>query len=99
LPTPTSLLSISGISNSPIQFLVTGGARYWLKVIPNGGNPSPANLTLTIYCAPNLSVPAGAIAVNDDSAGFPLVYASGTADYTVLKFQDDFPSGEAGDPP
>ena len=94
--THTGILAIS-VQNKEIQFPVTAGATYFLELVTNGGNPTPANLSLSVYVAPNVSVPVGSIAVNDDTVGFPLALISSTADYTVLRFVDNFPAGEAGD--
>lgn len=91
-----SVLSVS-LVNMPIQFPVTGGAQYYLKLIPNGGNPTPAVLTLNVQVAPNSAVPRGSIAVNDDTTGFPLALVPSTADNTVLKFVNGIASGEEGD--
>lgn len=94
---PTNLLSISGGANLTIQFPVTSGTTYFLKVVPNGGNPTPANLTLSVELHTDVAAPLGTIAINDDTDGFPLALLSSTADYTVLRFVTDFPAGEAGD--
>jgi hypothetical protein len=85
-------------ANKPIQFPVTPGNTYWLKFAPNAGNPNPANLQVKAEVGPNLAVPVGSIAVNDDTELFPLVLLSATADDTVLNFFDTgFAAGEAGD--
>lgn len=97
LPTPTAVLGGITAQNKPVQFPVTGGAQYWFKVTTNAGNPSPANLTLKLQVAETRSSAIGAIAINDDTSGFPLAILSGTADYTVLRFQNEFPAGEGGD--
>ena len=91
-----SVLNVS-LQNKPIQFPVTGGLLYYLKLTPNGGNPSPADLTLNVREAPDVAVQRGDFAVNDDTPGFPLVLASSTGDYTALKFVNDVVAGEEGD--
>ena len=82
--------------NVPIQVPVTGGTTYYFEFRTNSGNPSPAVLTLSVMRGPALAVPAGSIAVNDDTEGFPLVFLSGTTG-AVLRAVHPFPAGEAGD--
>ncbi len=94
--TQTQILSIT-VANKPIQFTVTAGELYYLEFTPNGGNPSPAVLTLSVLKGPTFAVPVGSIAVNDDTVGFPLALLSSTADNTVLTFVSPFAAGEAGD--
>lgn len=93
---PTQILGIS-VLNVPMSFPVVGGQDYFLKIQPNGGNPTPATLTLSVQVAPHTDVPIGSIAVNDAAGGFPLGYFSSTTNYETFRFQNDFPEGEAGD--
>jgi len=93
---PTQVKSITNI-NKGIQFFVTSGSLYLLKCAPTTVNPAPANLTLHVILAPVAAIPAGSIAINDDTDGFPLAILSGTADYTTLRYIDPFPAGEAAD--
>jgi hypothetical protein len=96
-PTPVAGGAILG-HNVPIQFPVTAGQEYFLEISKQFGATTPSILTLTAYIAPDDTVIAGSIAVNDDNdIGLPLALMSSTADYTVLKFVGPFPSGEAGD--
>lgn len=92
---PTEYLGMFA-QNVPMQFPVTGGVTYYFKVTPNGGNPTPASLTLSLVRGPQLAVPAGSIAVNDDHEGFPLVLIS-TSSSDVLNCVSPFPAGEAAD--
>ena len=93
---PTQILSIAG-QNVPIQFPVTPGTEYFLKILTNGGNPTPANLSLNVQVAPNSTVPIGTIAVNDDTTGFPLALIDATTNETIRRFVQPFPNGEQGD--
>ena len=93
---PTSILGIQA-TNVPIQIPVTASTEYFLKILTNAGNPTPANLTLNVQMAPATTAPLGSIAVNDASPFFPLALLSATSDDTVLTFILDFAAGEAGD--
>lgn len=91
---PVSVLSITGL-NVPIQFPVTAGDTYYLRVAPNSGNPTPANLTLTLRAASTNGVSVGTILINDDTAGFPMAALSATTG-SVSQFFAPFPAGEGG---
>lgn len=92
---PTSYFGIQG-RNEPLQFVVTTGTTYYFKIEPNSGNPAPAVLTLSVLHGPQYDVPAGSLAVNDDTEGFPLVFLSATTG-AVLSCLPGFPAGEAAD--
>src|SRR3990172_11889198 len=87
-------LSISA-TEAPIQFPITVGETYYFRIDPQGGNPSPAELGVSAYAAPQGSVGGGDILVNDDSFGFPAVIIG--SDGTVRNITAPFPAGEAGD--
>lgn len=91
---PVQILSVSA-QNRPIQFPVTAGATVYLEMTKNGGNPTPANLTLNVQVAPTSSVPTGSLLINDDTIGYPMAALSGTTG-DVSQFFAPFPSGEGG---
>lgn len=88
------LYLVDGDPNRAIQLPVDGivGQPIYINVHANGGNPTPASLTLNVQLAPNVAVPAGSIGVNDDTFGFPAVFYSPTG--AVLKYYNPFPSGD-----
>lgn len=59
--------------NRPSQIPVTPGVTYGIKISPNGGNPSPANLTLKLQLGPDDQLSAGQLAINDSTDGYPAV--------------------------
>lgn len=78
-PAGAPTLFITGAQNKPCQFLVTAGTQYFFKVTTNGGNPTPANLTLNLERFPNAAYPTGSIGVSDDNSGnFPIAILSST---------------------
>lgn len=90
------VLICTGDLNKPIQFSVTAGARYYLKVVKNGDH-SPSNLALNTQFKA-LALPlVGSILVNYDADGFPLAIASSRTDYDILGYVTPFPNGEGGD--
>lgn len=90
---PLSIVSV-GATNRPIQFATAAGTDYYLRFVPNSGNPTPAVLTVNAQAAPSLSL-TGGIVVPDDT--FPLAaILSSSSDYAVLGFRP-FPPGEGGD--
>jgi hypothetical protein len=91
LPDPPSLLNIT-TSWGALQFPVTAGHTYYLKLSVNVSWPTTP-LDLSLVAAPNLATPVGAIAIPDDTDGFPLVIHSPT-DGSVLQFRQPFPAGE-----
>ncbi len=88
-------LGIAG-TNVPLQFPVTAGQVYYLQITPNGGNPSPANLTINVQTAPVTTAPIGSFLIPDDTSGFAAAILSRT-DGTVLRTINGFPAGEGGD--
>lgn len=92
---PVQILSIAG-QNKAIQFPVTAGSEYFLKLTTNGGNPSPASLSLNVQAHAELATPAGSILVPDDTEGFPAAIINPTTG-EVLKYVYPFPAGEQGD--
>lgn len=97
---PTQMVAgntIPGGANLAIQFPVMIGSTYFLKVTPNGGNPTPANLTLSVESAANQSaITAGAILINDDTSGFPLAILPPSGGVPT-RFVQPFVAGEAGE--
>jgi hypothetical protein len=77
-PAGSPTLLFLGGQNKPSQFLVTAGTQYFFKVNTNGGNPTPANLTLNLQRFANASYPTGSIGVSDDTDGFPIAVLSST---------------------
>lgn len=92
----TSFVPSVSAQNKAIQIPVAPSTQYWFKFSPNGGNPTPATLTLTVKTFAQQAVPTGSLAINDDTDGFPLVLRDGTTG-ALLKFVHPFPNGEAGD--
>lgn len=90
-------LVISGNTNRPMQFAVSEGRTYYMAIAPNSGNPTPANLTLSVIRHTDVTAPVGSIAINDDTPGFPLAILSATADNTPLSFLQGIVAGEGGD--
>jgi hypothetical protein len=84
-------------TNRPVQVAVTAGGTYWIELVTNSGNPTPANLTLNVQQGPFETCAVGAIAVNDDTEGFPLMLISSTTSHDVRSAVSPFPAGEAGD--
>src|SRR5688572_21432645 len=99
---PVAYMSMSAV-NEPMYFPVTGGTEYFLRLTPNSGNPTPADLTIEAEAHSNTSpVPIGSIGINDDDSdtGFlvGLAVLSETVDYTVLYYRiGTFAPGEQGD--
>lgn len=83
-------------TNKPLQFYGEAGVPYLFKILSSTGNVSPAILTLTAERLAETFVPAGSIAVNDDTNGFPLVILS-ASDALPLATVYPFPAGEQGD--
>lgn len=103
-PPPTMLPHPSGVSyliliyatNKPVQFPVTPGTTYYFSFTTNAGNPAPAVLTIEIESFAQTATAVGMIAVNDDTAKFPLVLLD-PATGDPARFINPFPNGEAGD--
>lgn len=92
----TQYLGGYGADNIPIQVPVDAGTTYYFKFTPNGGNPNPATLTLAVERHADRTPPTGSIVVNDDTEGFPCAVLDPNSG-EVLRFVNDFPSGEQGD--
>src|SRR5215470_9623287 len=95
---PSSLTAAFGFSpnvTKPAQVQMTAGVQYFFQ-IRNLGSTEPLTDTLHIsfFRAPNSSVPAGSLAINDDAPGWPIVFLSPTTG-AVLQTRL-FPSGETG---
>ena len=85
-------------TNYPIQVpLTTGIDDYFIKVATNGGNPTPANLSLLVQAAPNNAIQPNDIAIPDDTVGFPLCILDGSQDNTIRKFVYPYSASEQGD--
>jgi hypothetical protein len=91
--------SFGNIQNKRIQFPVVVGDTYYFQLVPNAGNPAPANLHITVERAPASSYEAGDIFIPVDvfSGGFASAILDPTADNTVRRFVWPFPFGEGGD--
>jgi len=91
------VLMVTGGINTPMQFSVIEGLRYYLKVVKDG-NHSPSNLALnTVFLAAAAAALVGSILVNHDAAGHPMAIASSRTDYAILGYVNPFPNGEGGD--
>lgn len=86
---------ITGNANGQVQFRVTPAATYYLRVITNSGNPTPAVLLFEVEAHVFAAVPAGSLVVPDDSYPYATIL-SPTVDHGILGFVDLSP-GEAGD--
>jgi hypothetical protein len=93
---PVAYMGGIGGVNKPFQMPVNAGIQYFFKVTPNGGNPTPANLDLSIVGAPAIQPVAGQIFVPDDTEGFPGVRLN-FPDGAPQGFELGFPAGEVGD--
>lgn len=86
--------TILGGPNKPIQHAVSPGTTYYYKVVPNGGNPSPANLTVAVQLAPHTAASVGDFFINEDSGTYPAVVYGTTANNLVKQLRWPFPGGE-----
>lgn len=89
------LLNLSGITKA-IQIPVTAGVTYYIRVGSVNGAVSPAILNFRVDRSPRGSLPAGTIAISDDTPGFPLAFLDG-ASGSPIRFHVPFPAGEGGD--
>ena len=94
---PVAYRGIQSAANRSVQLEVTPGTTYYFKITPNAGHPNPAILEISVLRGSRYSVPRGAIAVNDDSEGFPLVFIDITTGLPINA--RTFPAGEAADTP
>ena len=98
LPTTTfwtdaSTQVFGAATNVPAQVPVTAGTPIYLKVTPNGGNPTPAVLELELEPGPTQTLAAGMIAINDSTPGYPAVIMNGATAEPVA-FRHPFSAGE-----
>lgn len=98
IPYDSGLAQILSISsdNKPMQFPVSAGLVYYLKITPNAGNPSPASLRVRVEIAPNDAAVAGDVLVGNADIGAPAVVYDPSGDYTIRKFINNFPVSDAG---
>lgn len=90
------VLLFQGADNLPIQFPVTAGELYYLKIVKNGNiDPSVFVLTVEVHEREILDQPT--IFVPDDTPSFPAAVIATYGDGTVVEFVPDWPAGEAGD--
>lgn len=92
LDASTQYLS-NNAQNRPSQIPVTPGVTYGIKIHPNGGNPSPANLTLLVQLGPDDPLATGQIAINDSTDGYPVVVMNPSTAAPV-SFHHPFAAGE-----
>lgn len=96
----STYLSLGGITNKPLQIPVfttqTPSGLYYFRFQNQSGNPTPAQLTVSIQTAAKAQIPEGSLFINDDTDDFPGVFRSAT-DGAVLNFVSPFPNGEGGD--
>lgn len=75
--------------NRPFLIPITSGITYYLQISPNSGNPSPANLTISVVQFSGTGAKRGDFISNretDDDYEHPMTVASGSVDYTVNQF-------------
>ncbi len=85
--------------NVPLQFQGFVGEEYFFKFTPNGGNPTPANLELSVELPPEEVWPTGALLVPNDTEGNPGTILDPTTGEVLRMLPSDpgFPIGEQGD--
>lgn len=88
----------SGGSNLTILVSVTErvGEVIYLRISTNAGNPTPANLTLSLEVKTDASVPVGSIAVNEDNDGYPAVFFNSSTGATIT-YRQPFPASDFAD--
>lgn len=86
--------TVPGGPNAPIQCAAPSATTLYFRVNPNGGNPSPANLTFSALAAPQDPTAAGDFFINEDSGTYPAVIYGTTADDDVIGFKYPFAGGE-----
>lgn len=93
-PAAAPVLVPPGISNQnkPIQVPTIPGNLYLIRITPNGVNPAPANLTLTVTAFTIGTVVVNSICIPDDTDPLPMAILSPTT-AEVVKFVP-FPKGE-----
>jgi hypothetical protein len=91
---PVLLGQSAAAGNTPLQWYLTSGTQYFIKVETNAGNPTPANLSLSLIRAPDEAIPVGSIIINDDTDGFPAAVLDPTTG-DIVRFIQPFPAGES----
>ncbi len=94
---PVNILTTISAQNIPVQIPVTPGVQIFFQFLTNAGNPTPANLAVSIIAGPTSAVPIGSIVVPDDNIDFPTAFLSPSVNFTVLNFAQAILSCEAGD--
>lgn len=113
---PTTELYVDGFTGGDLlgtinpnlfsQTPLLAGRTYYYKVIPNGGNPTPAVLNVSVLAAQDLTVPSGSIFIRAASilpAFQAKSYTGLAAGYidastgAILAFENEFQVGESGD--
>lgn len=104
---PVAHPASGGISalNRPVNISVEAGTTYYFQFVTNGGNPTPAVLTINCSTAPCEVAPAGSILVPNDTTNMAATLISSVDgdDNHILGYiaKDtsgaDFPSTEQGD--
>lgn len=99
----STLLFLSGIANKPVQIPVTltsgfqpSDTNYYFRAANFSGNPTPAQLTVSLQKGNTNPIAAGDIFINDDTNGFPGVFRDPVTG-NVKNFVRPFPNGEGGD--
>lgn len=82
--------------NDATQVPVVPETEYFIKLRTNVGNPSPANLALSVYAGPNITAPVGSLVISDDTPGYPAMIVNASTG-EVSRSRYPFPSGEEGD--
>jgi hypothetical protein len=88
------------LPNVPTQIPVTNGQVYYFEVIPNSGNPAPANLTISGSYPTVTNGIIGSLFINADgnfggNTNVPAIILSPTTG-AVQRFILPFPNGEQG---
>ena len=78
----------SGTQNLRFQMPVTAGSSYWFQAVANWTTMTSHTLTIDFLTAPNETVAAGSLLINDDTQDYYGCILSGTGgdNYHVLKF-------------
>lgn len=80
-------------TNVPAQIPTTASVPVYFKVTPNGGNPTPAALTLSVVTAPTSTAVSGDLFINDSTDTYPgIVMDPSTAE--PKRFVHPFAAGE-----
>jgi hypothetical protein len=93
----TNLNSVHGIvaRSRPIQFPVTSGQTYYLKITSNLNNAVTTNqVRVQCYLGPTMPIRRGDIVVHDDTTPLAVAVLSSTNSYEVKNFIPNKPGGE-----